>query len=516
MKATVDLPAWRARLQPVLLVQFALLASLYLALYGPLFDELAREWYEHPSFSYGFLVPAIAAYLVWDRRRLLGSLPIEANPWTSLLLFGAVVIGLLGRAVEDSFVMRAGMILALAALVYLLLGRRFMRALLFPLAYLFLMIPAPYAFVKTLSYYLRLFDAVLAAGMLRLIGIPVYRDSYFLQLPGMNLEVADVCSGVSSLFTLFALAALYAYFLPAGAAARLCVVASAAPFAVVVNLFRIVLTCALAYYFGPAMLESFFHAFSGTLTFLLSLVLVVGFGEALRRRGAVVEREVAPAAPETRTADSLKLLSPSFLLALLILGLGYAGNIFLESRRSVALAGDLQVAAADLGFEEANGAGWSGAYSDANAEEALSRIYRAPDGGMVELYVGFRGQQSAESRLRSPRLYFPDGWNYEAIETKSFRLSPAESVRATAMLTRKGSSRRLVVFWYQVGGESLSDEVQYRWRLIRNSILQGRTDGAVVRIATAVREGEPPENAQARIAGVVERVYPALRRILPA
>ncbi|MGH7846335.1 MAG: exosortase C-terminal domain/associated protein EpsI [Candidatus Binatia bacterium] len=511
----MDLSRMQGSSQPALFVQGAVLSCLYLLVYSPLFPGLAREWYEHPSFSYGFLIPLIALYLVWERREVLRALPVEPNPWASLSLLGAVLIGLLGKAIGDLFIMRVAMVLALGGLAHLLLGRRFIKALLFPIAYLLLMIPAPYAFIKTLSYHLRLFDAVLAAEMLQFIGIPVYRDSYFLQLPGMLLEVADVCSGVSSLFTLFALGALYAYFLPLGAGARMAVLFSTLPFAVVVNLLRIVLTCALAYYFGPAMLQASFHAFSGTLTFLFSLFLVIVLGEFLRRKtGAAKGRKERANSLEPAGAQ-VGLFSHSFMLAVLILGLTYGLVALLERGRPVELRGDLRAAASGVGAYALTPDKWEDAYEDSNAERAVSQLYRAPDGGLVELYVGFRGRQRAENRLRSPRLHFPEGWNYGAVESRAVSV-PGGLIHASSMVTQKGGARRLVLFWYQTQDKTFGSEIGFRTQLIRNSVLSGRTDGAVVRVATRIPEGETVEKGQTRLLEFVQALYSRLVRILPA
>ncbi len=113
--------------------------------------------------------------------------------------------------------MRLSMILALASTVYLLLGTEYFKVLWFPLFYLLLMIPAPYTvLIKDLTGgHLRYMnDSKHAATILQLLGVPVLVEAYFIHIPNMTLEVADVCSGVSSVFALFALGTVNAYFLP--------------------------------------------------------------------------------------------------------------------------------------------------------------------------------------------------------------------------------------------------------------------------------------------------------------
>ena len=43
------------------------------ALYAPVMAVMASEWAEFPSLSHGFAIPAIAAYLLWQRRARIAS-----------------------------------------------------------------------------------------------------------------------------------------------------------------------------------------------------------------------------------------------------------------------------------------------------------------------------------------------------------------------------------------------------------------------------------------------------------
>ena len=160
--------------------------------------------------------------------------------------------------------MRLSMILALASTVYLLLGREYFKVLWFPLFYLLLMIPAPYVLIKDLTVHLRYLDAKHAATILQLLGVPVFVEAYFIHIPNMTLEVADVCSGVSSVFALFALGTVYAYFLPTRNSLKVLLVACTFPFAMIANLIRIVVIAVLAYNLGAIVFQSTFHWLTGT------------------------------------------------------------------------------------------------------------------------------------------------------------------------------------------------------------------------------------------------------------
>ncbi|HEY3167376.1 MAG TPA: exosortase/archaeosortase family protein, partial [Candidatus Binatia bacterium] len=249
-----------------LLVACGVLGLLAVLFHASIVRPLVTEWYEHENFSYGFLIPFVFAYLVLQRWHMLQREKIAPAIWGTAFLTGSIAVGLIGNALGEPFLSRLSLVATVAALVHVIGGWRIFRLLAFPLAYLLLMVPPPYGIVKQMSFYLKMFDAVVATGALQLIGVPVYRDSYFLNLPGITLEVADVCSGIASLFAMVALGTVYVYFLPARMRAKLAVLASVLIFPLIANLIRIILVGASVYYYGPVMLKAFFHTFTGTFT----------------------------------------------------------------------------------------------------------------------------------------------------------------------------------------------------------------------------------------------------------
>src|SRR5688500_14536320 len=96
-----------------LLMQGTGLALLFFLFYGPTIAGLVKDWRENSTFSYGFLIPLIAAYLVWERRGEIRSTPICATVRGIFPFALAVILGLIGNAVGDTFTARVSMILAL-------------------------------------------------------------------------------------------------------------------------------------------------------------------------------------------------------------------------------------------------------------------------------------------------------------------------------------------------------------------------------------------------------------------
>jgi exosortase len=87
----------------------------------------------------------------------------------------------------------------------------------------------------------------------------------------MPLEVAEACSGIRSLMSLFTVAVIYGYFLERVTWRRVVLALSALPIAVAANVARIFGTGLLVQYWDPEKALGFFHEFEGWLMFLVSL-----------------------------------------------------------------------------------------------------------------------------------------------------------------------------------------------------------------------------------------------------
>ena len=93
--------------------------------------------------------------------------------------------------------------------------------------------------------------------------------------------------------------------------------------------------------------------------------------------------------------------------------------------------------------------------------------------------------------------------------------SGEERIDAVWLLTKKNTSRRVVLYWYQIGNKFLSSDVRYRLELARRLIFEGRTDSAVIRLATDLNDSESVDQALKRLIDFSLQLRPQLRRLLP-
>jgi len=251
-------------------------------LYYHILIRLAYDWWTDPNASHGILVPVFSAWVAWHIHRKpawSGSRPSWSGLVVIAMALGILVVGELGA---EFFLSRASLVFLLAGLIVYFLGWRHFRALLFPWAFLFFMIPIPAIIFNQIAFPLQFLAARLASSLLVLFGVPVLREGNVLQLPTTSLEVAEACSGIRSLMSLGALAIIYGYFLETNNLRRVLLALAAVPIAVAANGIRVMGTGLLGYYWDPEKAEGFFHTFSGWVIFVVSIALLFAFHAALR------------------------------------------------------------------------------------------------------------------------------------------------------------------------------------------------------------------------------------------
>ncbi len=257
------------------LIQLSLLGAALGTLYYSVLTGLARQWWEDPNYSHGFLVPVFCVWLIWKRNDQLQWLPSASN-WSGLFVtlagLGILAIGVLGA---ENFLSRVSLLIVLAGLVIQFWGWSFFRVLLFPWTVLFFMIPLPVLIFNEISLPLQFLASRLGSALLTFVGIPVQREGNVIQMSTLTLDVAEACSGLRFLISLISFAIVYGYLKEPSFVRRIWIVVAAIPVAIAANSVRIMGSGIIGEYWSPEMAEGFFHTFSGLVVFTMSLLMLV-------------------------------------------------------------------------------------------------------------------------------------------------------------------------------------------------------------------------------------------------
>jgi exosortase C (VPDSG-CTERM-specific) len=255
----------------------ALLVCFLKPLLGLFHLSLNNELYSHV-----LLVPAISLYLVWFDKKKLPSV-FEPAPLLAasllgpgLILFGMGWIGVLNgwnfHQTDFLSLMTLAFVLCVCGGFAVIFGKRITRSIGFPLAFLIFMVPMPVVLENAVVSFLQHASAETSYLMLKLSGMPVFRDGTRFAMPGVSIEVAPSCSGIRSSLVLFMSGLLAAHFFLRKPWAKITLATAVIALGIFRNSLRIFTLSQFAVRVDPTILNSGLHHQGGPLFFAISLV----------------------------------------------------------------------------------------------------------------------------------------------------------------------------------------------------------------------------------------------------
>jgi EpsI family protein len=149
--------------------------------------------------------------------------------------------------------------------------------------------------------------------------------------------------------------------------------------------------------------------------------------------------------------------------------------------------------------------------------EFLLRIYtRALQEPYIDFFLAYFPTQRTRSTIHSPQNCLP-GAGWLPVESARMQLSRPDgrAITVNRYVIAKGLERRLVLYWYQAHGRLVASEYWAKFYLVTDAIRMNRSDGALVRIITAVDRNEDVEHAQQRAVEFAQVILPSLDSCIP-
>ena len=291
---------------------FVTLGLLVLAFAGPLL-QLAAYAANDELHSHAFLIPVVTLYCLYVNRRQwpttfrTDALPAIALAGIGLLALAALRIGLhsglVFTEVDHLALTTFGFVTLLLAAVAATLGRDFLRAALFPLLFLYFLMPMPTLVNHWFTVSLQHTTAFVLPSLFHISGTPVARTGTIFMLPGLTLEVAEECSGIRSSLVLLITGLLSGYFVLNSRTNRTVLALAFFPIGVLRNAARILFVALMTLHVDPGIIDGPLHHSGGPPFFVLSLVplfLLLWLMRLGERRSRAARYTTDKAKPDTR------------------------------------------------------------------------------------------------------------------------------------------------------------------------------------------------------------------------
>lgn len=255
------------------------------ALYLPTYYALSTGIWGNQDQAHGPIVLAVVLYLFWQKRDLLLA-NTASQTWPVLggisLVFGLLCY-VIGRS-QDILLLDVGsQIFVISGILLITRGVSVLKAMWFPLFFIFFMIPLPGFFLDAVTMPMKMAVSYVAEHILFWFGYPIARTGVILQIGQYQLLVADACAGMHTLISLEALGLLYLNLVKHDSLFRNITLAILiVPISFTANVIRVIVLTLVTYYFGDAAGQGFVHGFAGMVLFVVALTLIMSVDSTLQ------------------------------------------------------------------------------------------------------------------------------------------------------------------------------------------------------------------------------------------
>ncbi len=276
-------PPLRRKIDILYLLPFIVFAGLLATLYTNALHWWYFEWTAQSTYyQHGVFIPFFVAIMIWRDRERLRRLPLSRSWWGLPLIFLAIGLVLFAIRAEVTLTLSISFILFLIGATLLVAGPKVTRALLFPMLFLFTMIPiVPNMIINYVAFPIQVLSAKLAATLLNIAHFPTDRIGVELHMESYTLNVELPCSGFKTLVGLLSFSGAFAYLVEGPVRKRWILFLSSAPLAVLVNGVRIALIGLVGEIFSADAAHSF-HDYSGFIVLICGFMFLFWFAKTLK------------------------------------------------------------------------------------------------------------------------------------------------------------------------------------------------------------------------------------------
>jgi exosortase len=242
--------SWSDPSQRLPLITLTALTALLVAAYWDMFALTSASW-EDPLYSHGYIVPLFSLGLMWMRWQPFRPVP-NRERWIGLaVLVVALLIRLLAVKAVFNPMDRYSFLLAIFGLFLMVGGWHTVRWAGPALGFLFFMYPLPAVLEQGVLWRLQTVASAASTFILQTMGVAAFRQGNLITISGMDLFVADACSGLRMVTIFSALAVAMIFLIERPWWDKFMIILSAIPIALIVNIIRITVTGLLYLAVGP-------------------------------------------------------------------------------------------------------------------------------------------------------------------------------------------------------------------------------------------------------------------------
>jgi exosortase D (VPLPA-CTERM-specific) len=490
------------------------------------FGSLIEAW-SLPEYSHGPIIPVIAAWLILRELRTC-TLEAERSHWPGLVVVVlGLGVGLVGNLAQIPDIIVYGLLIVIAGMILLIAGPRQGMRFWAGWVFLWFMLPLPNVVYWPLTTQLQLLASHVGVEIIQAMRIPVYLEGNIIDLGVYKLQVAEACSGLRYLFPLMSFGFLFAVLYQGPVWQRIFLFLSTIPITIAMNSFRIGVIGVLVNQFGSSQAEGFLHFFEGWIIFIACIALLYFEAFLLQRLRAKPQSVLASL--DLQMGGIIRPLGrirhvpggAALVCAAVVVVLSGAAWQLMPAKAAQSIDRS-SFAAFPMQIEDWKG---SATFLDPviqrvlGADDYIIADYSAPAAAApVNLFVAYYRSQTDGSGIHSPEVCLPSGgWEVSRWTQREVTLgsAPQESFEVNRAIIQTGEHRQLVYYWFDQRGRRMTSDYSAKLYTVWDSIMQGRSDGALLRVLTPIQGSGGEAAADERLQEFLELALPILPEHVP-
>ena len=451
-------------------------------------ESMVAIWWRSETFTHGFLIAPIVIWLIWEKRQILARLSPSFQYLALMPLLLSGFVWLLGHVMDAAVVQQIALIGILVSGLWAILGNSVVWTIAFPLAFLFLAVPVGEGLIPALME----FTADFTVGLLKLTGIPVYREGLFFTLPSGNWSVVEGCSGVRYLIASVTLGCLFAYLSYQSLLKRGLFIAAAFIVPVIANGLRAYMIVMIGHLSSMKLATGVDHLIYGWVFFGLVMFVLFAVGSIWRDHDSSAESRPLVGQGKSVGRSSKTNAYFSALLVLLLACAWPAIAYLIDNQTALAAVAPLKAPQSSDGWIQQDKENWQWRPVVKGSDSEFHQFYRR-DGVTVSIYAGqFLTQNQNKELINSQNVFVvqksPD-WRVVGRGKAALDLS-GSTVEVDQARIRGAGSHLLTLRWYRLGDKYTANP--YVGKLLAGlaKLTFSRRDGAYITVTTSIVDGD--------------------------
>lgn len=406
-------------------------------------------WWGNEIFNHCFFVLPATAYLIYLKQDSLFSNNIKP---TLLPLFAIVplcVLYVVGRVGDIQLFMHIATFTLLPLLIWALIGHNAAKSILFPLAFLLFAIPVG----EQLIPFLQEITADGSVALLKIVGIPLYRNGLYIEIPAGRFLVAEACSGVSFFIVSIVIGSLFSYLSFVSPTKKVVFVTISVFLPVVANIIRVFGIIYIAHKTDMEYAAGADHLIYGWFFFAFVILCLLGIGELLRDKGVESEH------PSQMQRGNIQLNTNKVALVYLVLiifGAWSWSYSFYKTANQNSAFNTKEIA--NLKACDNERLSWYPKIENADKQARQQYVI----GGQCQAVLVQAEFYQFESELVSGLnlLYVEKEWSLVRSDNEVLVINDAAQTVPVLYLTSPIEQKIKVVRWYEVNGQVLTSSIK--------------------------------------------------------